>query len=134
MLKSPRQHQLPNWLKNWNKCRSHRFWWCPLWSSRLYCYHSGLYNVTKTLTFASYFVKCKYKFRIDSQLASWYFRKIFIPSPIFFFNLNLILVIRSFKSCDWLRHKSFKSHTFDACKWPRFSKKTKHSHKMFCLK
>jgi hypothetical protein len=28
------------------------------------------------------------------------------------------LIFRSFKPGNWLRHKTFKSHTFNACKWP----------------
>jgi hypothetical protein len=34
------------------------------------------------------FVKCEQKFCIYSQMASWYFRNIFILSPLFFFNLT----------------------------------------------
>jgi hypothetical protein len=30
--------------------------------------------------------------------------------------------MRSFKPHNWLGHKSFKSHTFNACKWPRLAK------------
>ena len=34
------------------------------------------------------FVKCEYKFCIESQKVCLYIRKIFVPSPIVFFNLN----------------------------------------------
>jgi hypothetical protein len=32
------------------------------------------------------------------------------------------LIFRSFKLYNWLRHKTFKLHTFNACKWPRLAK------------
>ena len=31
------------------------------------------------------------------------------------------MIIRSLKPHNWLRYKSFKSHTFNACKWPRWA-------------
>ena len=44
-----------------------------------------------------------------------------LTDHIFQFNFRLIPIIRSFKPHNWLRHKSFKSHTFNACKWPRWA-------------
>ena len=55
-------------------------------------------------------------------MANWYFQNIFIPSPIFFFNLNSDFDFPSFKPCNWFGHKSFKSRTFNACKWPKLAK------------
>jgi hypothetical protein len=40
------------------------------------------------------------------------------------------LISLSFKPRNWLGHKSFKSHTFNACKWPWLAKKTKPSLKI----
>ena len=60
----------------------------------------------------------------NRHTASWYFRNILISSPIYFFNLNSLISL-SFKPRNWLGHKSFKSHTFNACKWPWLAKKNK---------
>ena len=51
----------------------------------------------------------------------------------YFSFLNPTLIFLSFKPHNWLRHKSFKSRTFNACKWPR-SAKIKNLHTKFFAK
>ena len=90
-----------------------------LYKSSYLCAATELYNASKNSVLT----------------ASWYFRNIFIPSPIFFSILIPTLIFRSFKWCNWLRHKSFKSRTctFNACRWPWLAK-NKTSSQNFSLK
>ena len=55
-----------------------------------------------------YFCKIWVKLCIDRQTTSLHIGKIFVPSPIIFFNLT-----------SALDYPVFKSHTFNACKWPK---------------
>ena len=55
-----------------------------------------------------YFCKIWVKLCIDRQMTSLHIGKIFVPSPIIFFNLT-----------SALDYPVFKSHTFNACKWPK---------------
>ena len=43
------------------------------------------------------------------------------------------MIFRSFNPHNWLRHETFKSHTFKACKWPR-QEKIKNLHTNFLAK
>ena len=80
---------------------------------------SGLYNATKTLAFASYFCKMRVKIMCWSPDGELIFSEHFHSITDRIFHFKIWLIFRYFKSHNWLTHKSFKSRTFNPCKWPR---------------
>jgi hypothetical protein len=70
-------------------------------------------------TFTSYFCKMWVKIMYWSPDGELIFSEHFHSITDRIFHLNPTLIFQSFKPHNWLRHKSFKSHTFHACKWPR---------------
>ena len=68
--------------------------------------------------FTSYFCKMWVKIMYWSPDDELIFSEHFHSITDRIFHLNPTLIFQSFKPHNWLRHKSFKSRTFHACKWP----------------
>ena len=101
------------------------YWVCHTWFSPHADLHiQGSRMRPKHLHLRVTFVKCEQKFCIDSQMASWYFRNIFILSQIYFFNSNSDFSGLLNHAID-SGHKTFNQRTCNTCKWPRLTKKQK---------